>query len=325
MFTKTVIGALLASSAFAAVVPAKRSSWTPTAGEKWQIILSGEPVMSGGLSPEDATVWDLDLQNTDASTISAIKEQGKGVICYFSAGTSEQGRPDLGGLDPAAVGAGLPDWPGENWLDIRSDNVYQIMAGRIQQAAEKGCDAIDPDNMDGYSNQNGGGFNPPLTQEDSIAFLQKLSSAASSAGLLIGLKNAQEIVPQVGDLVQFAVNEECSASGDCSVYEPWLSAGKPIFHIEYPNGGGGDGPSGPSSGSGGDGGDSPDNGDNGDDGDDKKKPSSHATKPKSLADYCVSGFSTVLKNLSLDGYVQYCDGSTVTTPTTGDSNRKAHR
>ena len=35
--------------------------------------------------------------------------------------------------------------------------------------------------------------------------------------------------------------------------------------------------------------------------------------------YCVSGFSTVFKNLSLDGYVQYCDQSSTTTPTTGGS------
>jgi len=290
MFSKAFVASLLATNAFGAAV-SRRSTWTPQAGEKWQIILSGEPETSS-LTPGDAEVWDLDLFNTDAATISAIKAQGKGVICYFSAGTSEPDRPDLGSLASSAIGAALPDWPGENWLDIRSDNVVEIMKSRIQLASQKGCDAVDPDNMDGYSNQNGGGFSPALTTDDSIAFLKKLSDEASSLGLQIGLKNAEEIIPQVGDLVQFAVNEECVATGDCSSYDSWLSAGKPIFHIEYPNGGGGDSPS-----------SSPDG--------DKKQ-------PKALADYCISGFSTVLKNLSLDGYVQYCDGSTVTTPTSGD-------
>jgi hypothetical protein len=147
MFPKILSSLLLASIASGAVLRPQYSTWTPVVGQKWQIILSGEPELSGGLNPYDAQVWDLDLFNTDAATISAIKAAGKNVICYFSAGTSEQSRPDLGNLDPSAIGAGLPDWPGENWLDIRTDNVYQIMAGRIQLAAQKGCDAVDPDNM----------------------------------------------------------------------------------------------------------------------------------------------------------------------------------
>jgi hypothetical protein len=146
MLSKALVSSLLASTALTAVVPPRRSTWTPTVGEKWQIILSGEPD-TNNLIPNDAMVWDLDLFNTDASTISAIKAQGKSVLCYFSAGTSEPSRPDLGGLDPSAIGAELPDWPGENWLDIRTDGVYQIMASRIQLAAQKGCDAVDPDNM----------------------------------------------------------------------------------------------------------------------------------------------------------------------------------
>jgi hypothetical protein len=111
----------------------------------------------------------------------------------------------------------------------------------------------------------------------------------------IGLKNAQEVVAQVGDLVQFAVNEECAASGDCSVYQAFLNAGKPVFHIEYPWGGGGDSPGNKTEGSG----------------------------PAAKDNGCLEGFSTVLKYLSLDGYVEYCDGSTATTPTSGGSSRRS--
>jgi hypothetical protein len=51
-----------------------------------------------------------------------------------------------------------------------------------------------------------------------------------------GLKNAEELLPQVQDLVQFAVNEECASisnSDGCDPYIPFLDAGKPVFHIEY--------------------------------------------------------------------------------------------
>jgi hypothetical protein len=132
----------------------------------------------------------------------------------------------------------------------------------------------------------------------------KLSQVAADNGMLMGLKNAQEVVGEVASMVQFAVNEECAASGDCSSYNSFVAQGKPVYHIEYPSGGGGDGPS------------------NGGDNDRYKAIPGKTSKPKALADYCVQGFSTVMKNLSLDGYVQYCDGSVIYTPTTGDSNRR---
>jgi hypothetical protein len=44
----------------------------------------------------------------------------------------------------------LIGWEKEKWLNLNSDNVRQIMAKRLELAAEKGCDAVDPDNMDAY-------------------------------------------------------------------------------------------------------------------------------------------------------------------------------
>ena len=127
---------------------------------------------------------------------------------------------------------------------------------------------------DGYSNQNGGGFSPPLSTSDAVAFLKRQATEAASHGMSIGLKNAQDILPQVLNNIQFAVNEQCAQYGDCSAYSSLVAAGKPVFHIEYPEERGGS--------QGG----------------------------------CQQGFSTVMKRMSLDGWVQYCDGSQVTTPTT---------
>jgi hypothetical protein len=36
------------------------------------------------------------------------------------------------------------------------------MAARIQVAKDKGCDGVDPDNVNGYDNDNGLGFTKPL-------------------------------------------------------------------------------------------------------------------------------------------------------------------
>jgi hypothetical protein len=44
----------------------------------------------------------------------------------------------------------LDGWPGEVWVNISSTNVRNIMSKRLELASHKGCDAVDPDNMDGY-------------------------------------------------------------------------------------------------------------------------------------------------------------------------------
>ncbi|KAF2669987.1 hypothetical protein BT63DRAFT_432522 [Microthyrium microscopicum] len=181
----------------------------------------------------DADVWDLDLFDTPAATIAALKATGKKVLCYLSAGTYEPGRPDSTQLAATTLGAALPAWPDEKWLDVRDPAVLTIMQARIALAASKGCDGIDPDNMDAYNNQNGGGFSTPLTQADAVTYTQALSAAAKSAGLAIGLKNAGEILPQVTDHVDFAVNESCVQFNECELYDSFVGGGKPVFHIEY--------------------------------------------------------------------------------------------
>jgi hypothetical protein len=114
---------------------------------KWQIILTGVLASPAQAVPDDAIVWDVDLFSTPAETIAGLKAMGKTVLCYFSAGTSEPNRPDLGTLAPGDIGKELRGWPGEYWLNLKSATVWNIMAGRIALASSKGCDAIDPDNM----------------------------------------------------------------------------------------------------------------------------------------------------------------------------------
>lgn len=52
------------------------------------------------------------------------------------------------------MGAELDGWPGERWLKLSSENVRNIMKKRIDLAWRKGCDGVDPDNVDGYVSHN---------------------------------------------------------------------------------------------------------------------------------------------------------------------------
>jgi hypothetical protein len=150
---------LLASSLFVLgavssplkTVHRRANLWQPAVGTKWQIVISQPVDTSVSVAPSDADVWDIDLFYATAEDVSAIKSQGKKVICYFSAGSAENWRPDYSSFQQSDIGSGLEGWEGENWLNIRSSSVLDVMKSRIQMAADKGCDAIDPDNMGMFS------------------------------------------------------------------------------------------------------------------------------------------------------------------------------
>jgi len=230
----TVALGLLTQHAYShiAPVPAKRDLWQPSVASKWQIMIKNNISISlqDTLTPADVNIWDIDLFNTPADVISGLHGLGKKVICYFSAGSGEDWRPDYSQIPAADLGQDLGCWPGEKWLNVRSEAVWNVMAKRIALASQKGCDGVDPDNMDGYSN-GGGGFS--LTQSDSIKYIKRIAAEAASYGMSTGLKNAQEILSSVSSEVQFAVNEQCASGGDCTSYNSFLDRGKPVFHIEY--------------------------------------------------------------------------------------------
>jgi hypothetical protein len=127
------------------------SIWQPEVGASWQITLV-KPIQLDNdtkLIP-GVDIYDLDLYDNDKSTFTELNKRNKRAICYFSAGSWENWRSDKGDFDQADLGKELDDWPGERWLNVSSQSVRGIMKKRIELAAQKGCDAIDPDNVDGF-------------------------------------------------------------------------------------------------------------------------------------------------------------------------------
>jgi hypothetical protein len=95
----------------------------------------------------DADIFDVDLFRTETKTIEHMKRLNKTVVCYFSGGTYEPSRPDSNQFAFSDKGSRLRQWPSEMWVQTKSTKVRQIMTNRIQLAHQKGCDAIDPDNI----------------------------------------------------------------------------------------------------------------------------------------------------------------------------------
>lgn len=148
---------LMGGVSFAASLPRASSVWQPAAGASWQIILTGtlDIDSSNPSVTPDVDVYDIDLfsntdDGTDSSTVKALQTLGKKVICYFSAGSYEPDRPDSKQFTSSDKGNTMDGWEDEKWLNLNSDNVRSIMAARVKTASDMGCDAIDPDNVDGY-------------------------------------------------------------------------------------------------------------------------------------------------------------------------------
>jgi hypothetical protein len=155
--------------------------WRPAAGLSWQLQLTGRIDVT-----VDADVFDIDLFDTPASTVAELHRRGRRVVCYFSAGSHEDWRPDAGRLPPAVLGKRLPDWQGERWLDVRRTNtILPVLEARLDLCQEKGFDGADPDNVDAYANDSG--F--PLTAAHQLQFNRLVADAAHRRGLAVGLKN----------------------------------------------------------------------------------------------------------------------------------------
>lgn len=145
------------------------------------------------------------------------------------------------------------------------------MRARLDMAREKGCDGVDPDNVDGYDNDTG--FQ--LTPQDGVEYMAFLAEEAHARGLAIGLKNAGGIVNATLPMMQWQVNEQCVQYQECDLFRPFIDADKPVFHIEYP----------------------------------KSAPKISGTDEKTFCDEGAAGtdgFSTLLKNMDLDDWFQTC-------------------
>jgi hypothetical protein len=207
------------------------SWWKPAPGTSWQWQLSGTIDTS-----VDVAMYDVDLVVTPDSVLQRLRTDGRRIVCYFSAGSYENGRDDLADVPAAAIGKVLDGWPDERWFDIRHPAVRAVMTARLDRAVARGCDGVEPDNVDGYANDNGFDDAPAgaLTAADQLDFNRFLADEAHARGLSIGLKNDLDQIPDLVASFDWALNEECFQWDECDTLAPFIAAGKAVFHTEYP-------------------------------------------------------------------------------------------
>ncbi|KAK7967221.1 uncharacterized protein PG986_001498 [Apiospora aurea] len=290
-------------------------------GVKWQIEISNPIKVSGSnaVAPVDARVWDVDMFDSiqgDASSnviakLRAAQRSSVGdifVICYFNGGGLNPTDPDIKQFAETDILGTIPGWEDEHYVDVASSAVIELMKQRIDAGVAGGCDAFDPDNIDGYLQpsqvRRKTGDKRALTQADYYGYVRALADHTHAAGKLLGQKNAPELLA-LGDgtgrgvlrdgLVDFAVTEGCAVGGGdsssdpawCGSVQPFVDAGKPVLQIEYPSEWG-------------------------------NNCSPEALGTSALDKYCeyaAAGFSPIMKldgdDCGLDGVTQYCGSTTI--------------
>lgn len=156
-------------------------------------------------------------------------------ICYVNAFQAQPGKEDDWDHDLVLRdGDGRPvvdeDWD-EALLDISTPGRRARIAERVDrwtaQCADKGYDAVEPDNYDSYTRSGG-----RLTAAHARAMITLISRYAHERGLAVAQKNTPELAAHRVDAgLDFAVAEECARYDECDVYTEEF--GDDVIVVEY--------------------------------------------------------------------------------------------
>jgi hypothetical protein len=203
---------------------ASQGWWTPPQHLTWYWQLTGK-IRTG----EPAAAYDVDGFQTTAAQVALLHAQGAHVICYIDVGTAENFRPDYSEF-PASVLGRSNGWPGEKWIDIRQLSIVEpIMTARFQMCREKGFDAVEPDEMEAFSNNSG--F--PISAAEQLTYNLWVAQEVHSLGMAVLQKNDGQQSVEQEPYFDGALSEQCNQYKECALFQPYLQAGKPVLNAEY--------------------------------------------------------------------------------------------
>jgi len=223
----------VATVALPAPVPCDRtegSCYVPPPGTSWQLQLTCDDGATCTNLGVRAGLYDIDWDDTPASTVGAIHGAGGRAVCHISAGTWEDWRSDAASFPSGVIGEKDEGWSGEKWLDVRALGVVlPIMAARMDVCQRKGFDGVQFDNVDGWQARTG--F--PLTRVDYVRYSAMLANTAHAKGMSAAFANAVENLRDLLPYMDWFLIEECSTYGECDQARPFTAAGKFVGGIEY--------------------------------------------------------------------------------------------
>jgi hypothetical protein len=223
-------------------------------------------------APGSANIWDTDLfQDSNrpnagiptgsSPVVRAIHAAGHYSICYVEAGAYQQGFPDnahfarsdYGGVGDKATQ--MQGYSNEYWFNLTgfrnyvpghpatlrgaAVNIAAALDKRFGWCRTEGQDAVEPDDLDGYTNKSTGGQTPwGMTRADAAGFERWLADDFHSHGLAAFQKNDGANAPADARTFDGMIIEECNyyhdpctgPGGDATAY---LARHKPVLNAEY--------------------------------------------------------------------------------------------
>ncbi len=231
--------------------------------------------------PGSARIWDTDLfydSNTSyndrhgnpvlrpptgpSPVVQAIHLAGHYSICYVEAGAFQTNFPDNAHFASADYGHrarryNYYGYPNEWWFDTRgfahylaghpetltgaARNIAAGLAYRFRWCQREGQDAVEPDDLDGYTSKSvtgapGAGWG--LTQADSRGFERWIAYQVHADGMAVIQKNDPSNASVNARMFDGVITEECNAyhdpcAGRRGDWRAYLAAHKPVLNAEY--------------------------------------------------------------------------------------------
>jgi len=103
------------------------------------------------------------------------------------------------------------------------------MMRRLRMCAGKGFDAVEADNIDGFTNATGFA----LTAADQLRYDEWIARAAHGLGLAALQKNDPGQARTLEPYFDGVLDEQCNQYAECGAFTSYLAAGKPVLDAEY--------------------------------------------------------------------------------------------
>lgn len=245
--------------------------WRPPQRVQWQLQLDNSFNITTDLltdtATDNVTVYTVDLKETSAQQIHKLRRAGKHVVCYFQAGTwapytiysheilgaSEclNGTCDCGNEVCGALGLRLENGTEDLWVNVSDSSVRKVMRKILNMAAEKQCNAVQPDNVNGFERDSYcTGFEQceTCTQPDEdwnamdvcaadfdawLDFNRWLAREAHCRGMGIAMSSNKYQADLLSRSHDFVIADSCLEFDECRPYAPFSNRGKAVLDVEY--------------------------------------------------------------------------------------------
>jgi len=247
---------VLTGTGLAAVPQAHATSWwvPPLGNQPWQWELShplrltnakdmgtNDKLPSGTRAPAPV-IYDIDAIINPKSTITALHDMGKHVVCYIEVGAAgnyysaaQEGLSTTYYQQLRAAGEfgnkvqGYPEY----YLNIQSPTTVSIIESMIdQQCAAKGFDAVETDIDEEYNDNSG--FSLSKAMEES--YMTTLANYMHGLGLGWWIKNPDDTgdsyATDMYPLADAVLTEQCNQYDSCGLLSAYIGH-KAVFNAEY--------------------------------------------------------------------------------------------